>query len=92
MLYQIKRCSAPCVGKIKKEDYAELVNQAQAFLTGGSREIQNALIAEMQELSLQMHYEKARVIRDRIRALTQVQQQHDAEGAIGDADVVALAR
>src|SRR5271154_618633 len=66
MLYQIKRCSAPCVGKIKKADYDELVAQAQAFLSGKSRQIQEHLIAEMQALSLKMHFEKARVIRDRI--------------------------
>ena len=92
MLYQIKRCSAPCVGKIKKENYDALVGQAQAFLTGKSRDIQDALVAEMQELSLKMQYEKARVIRDRIRALAQVQQQHKSEASLGDADIIALAR
>ncbi len=64
MLYQIKRCSAPCVGKIAKEDYDRLVIQAQAFLSGKSRQIQDELIAEMQELSLKMNYEKAVTIRD----------------------------
>jgi len=93
MLYQIKRCSAPCVGKIKRDDYDALVSQAQAFLSGKSRQIQEELIAEMQDLSLKMHYEKARVIRDRIRALTQVQQQHGLSAVnIGDADIIALAR
>ncbi len=93
MLYQIKRCSAPCVNKIKKEDYDVLVAQATAFLSGRSRQIQDQLIAEMQELSLKMHYEKASAIRDRIKALTQVQQQNGiAMAAIGDADVIVLAR
>ncbi len=91
--YQIKRCSAPCVGKISKEDYAELAAQAQAFLAGKSRQIQDELLAQMQSLSLKMHFEKASVIRDRLRALTSVQQQHGlSAAAIGDADVIVLAR
>lgn len=93
MLYQIKRCSAPCVDKIKKEEYDVLLSQAAAFLSGKSRLIQEQLIAQMQELSLKMHYEKASIIRDRIKALTQVQQQNGiAMAAIGDADVIVLAR
>lgn len=91
--YQIKRCSAPCVGKINPDDYGDLVSQAQAFLVGKTRQIQDQLVAEMQALSLKMHYEKARIVRDRIRALTHVQQQHGITHAIsGDADVIALAR
>ena len=93
MLYQIKRCSAPCVGKISEGDYKTLVDQAWKFLSGKSREIQQALVAQMQDLSFKMHYEKARIIRDRIRALTQVQQQNKLESTLlGDADVIALAR
>ncbi|NBO18187.1 MAG: excinuclease ABC subunit UvrC [Proteobacteria bacterium] len=93
MLYQIKRCSAPCVNKISQEDYARLSAQAEGFLSGKSRQIQDALVAEMQELSLKMQYEKARVLRDRIRALTQVQQQSSlGNPALGDADVIAMAR
>ena len=93
MLYQIKRCSAPCVGKIKKEDYDVLAVQAMAFLSGKSRQIQEQLVAQMQELSLKMHFEKASVIRDRIKALTQVQQQNGVTAtALGDADVIVLAR
>lgn len=93
MLYQIKRCSGPCVGKIRKDDYGKLSAQAEAFLSGRSRQIQDELVAEMQQLSLKMHYEKASVIRDRIRALTQVQQQSGLSvAAIGDADIIALSR
>jgi len=93
MLYQIKRCSAPCVNKISPEDYQTLVDQAQAFLSGKSQQIRDRLVTEMQELSLKMDYEKARLIRDRIRALTLVQQQHAlASPSIGDADIIALAR
>jgi len=90
--YQIKRCSAPCVNKISREEYGKLVTQAEDFLSGKSREIQDALIAEMQELSFKMHYEKARVVRDRLKALAQVQQQGMATSVVGDADIIALAR
>ena len=91
--YQIKRCSAPCVNKIGKEDYAKLTGQAMAFLSGKSKQIQEELIEQMQDLSHKMQYEKAQVIRDRIRALAAVQQQHGISGEnIGDADIIALAR
>ena len=91
--YQIKRCSAPCVAKIGKEEYAGLVDQAQRFLTGKNRQLQDEMTAEMQTLSLKMEFEKASVIRDRIRALTQVQQQHRMDSpSLVDADLFALAR
>jgi excinuclease ABC subunit C len=91
--YQIKRCSAPCVRKISPQDYAGLVSQAQDFLSGKSRQIQQQLLAQMQQLSLAMRYEEAGHLRDRIRALTATQDQHALEmAAIGDADVIAMAR
>lgn len=91
--YQIKRCCAPCVGRVSKEDYAALVEQAEAFLSGKSREVQEALTKQMLVYSEAQDYEKAAACRDRIRALTQVQQEQglSAQG-IADADVVALAR
>jgi excinuclease ABC subunit C len=89
--HQIKRCSAPCVRKISKEDYAKLVLQGEEFLSGKSQNLQNELIAEMQELSFQMKYEKATVVRDRLKALAQIAQQGTTT-AVGDADIVALAR
>jgi excinuclease ABC subunit C len=93
MLYQIKRCAGPCVKKISEEDYKQLSDQAATFLSGKSRQIQDALVVEMQDLSLKMQYEKARVLRDRIRALTHVQAANTmSSGAVGDADVIALAR
>ena len=93
MLYQIKRCSGPCVNKISTEDYKQLSDQAEAFLSGKSRQIQESLVLEMQELSLKMQYEKARILRDRIKALTHVQQGTGmSSAAVGDADVIALAR
>ncbi len=91
--YQIKRCSAPCVGKISEADYAALAKQAEAFLKGKSQAVQQELTAQMQELSLKMLFEKASVIRDRIKALNQIQQgQAIAAQGLGDADVVAVAR
>jgi excinuclease ABC subunit C len=91
--YQIKRCSAPCVDYISKEDYAELNRQAYDFLAGKSRQIQEELLQEMQEASTEQDYEKASIIRDRIRCLTQVQQQSKlSSGAVEDADLIALAK
>ncbi|MGE0753705.1 MAG: excinuclease ABC subunit UvrC [Alphaproteobacteria bacterium] len=90
--YQIKRCSAPCVNKISEEDYADLVSQAQAFLSGRNQEVREHLVGQMQAYSLKLQYEKARIIRDRIRAITQVQQQNMMDIPIGDADVLVVVR
>lgn len=88
--YQIKRCSAPCVGKISQEDYAGLIRQAKDFLSGRSREVQEAITREMQRCSEAMDYEKAAACRDRIKALTQVQvEQASGISASTDADVIA---
>ncbi len=89
LLYQIKRCSAPCVGRISEEDYAALVAQAKAFLGGAGLRIQRQLAAEMEAASAALDFERAAMLRDRIRGLTQVQ----GHGAInpeslGDADVI----
>lgn len=91
--YQIKRCSAPCVGRIDEADYAALVKEAEAFLAGKSREVQEELTAQMLAHSERHEYEQAAQCRDRIRALTQVQQEQglSAQGIV-DADVVALHR
>jgi len=91
--YQIKRCSAPCVDYISKAEYAELVLQAQDFLYGKNREIQEQLTKQMQSLSEQMEYEKAAVLRDRIAALTRIQhEQNMISASLPDADIIALAR
>jgi excinuclease ABC subunit C len=91
LLYQIKRCSAPCVGYIGQEDYAALVEDAVLFLTGKSTRVQEQLAAAMAEASRAMEFERAAAIRDRIRALTNVQanQGINPEG-VEEADVVAL--
>ena len=90
LLFQIKRCSAPCVGRIGQEDYAKLVEEAEEFLSGRSHEVQIELGRRMQDASAALDYETAALFRDRIRALTQVQARQDinVEG-VGDADIIA---
>lgn len=91
--YQIKRCSAPCVGYVAPEAYNEQLSKARAFLNGGARDIQRALTDEMQAASAAQEYEKAGQLRDRIRALTQVQQEQGLRvDGLQDADAIALAR
>jgi excinuclease ABC subunit C len=92
LLHQIKRCSAPCVDRISKEDYAELVADAKAFLGGKSTQVQTKLGAQMQAAAETMDFELAAVLRDRLKALTFIQgtQAINAEG-VGDADIFALA-
>ncbi|MCJ7420321.1 excinuclease ABC subunit UvrC [Sphingomicrobium astaxanthinifaciens] len=92
LLYQIKRCSAPCVGRISEEDYAELVEDAKLFLAGKSTGVQKKLGQAMAEAAEKQDYELAAIYRDRLRALTYIQgsQTVHAEG-LGDADVFALA-
>jgi excinuclease ABC subunit C len=91
LLYQIKRCSAPCVGHISETDYAASVADAAEFLAGKTSRIQETLATEMAEAAEAMEYERAAGLRDRIRALTQVQ---TAQGinprGVADADVIAL--
>ncbi len=89
LMYQIKRCAAPCVGHIGEADYGELVGQTQDFLTGRSHGMQQRLAGAMQASSDRQDYESAAVYRDRIRALTQIQSRQDInlEG-LDDADVV----
>jgi excinuclease ABC subunit C len=89
--YQIKRCTAPCVGKIGPEEYAAQVRDARLYLSGRSTGIQEKLAAEMAAASEAMAYERAAALRDRIKALTQVQ---TAQGinprTVTEADIVAL--
>ena len=88
--YQIKRCTAPCVGRIGADDYRALVDEARAFLAGKSRQVQERLAARMAAASDALDFEAAAVYRDRIRALTQIQASQDINVAsVGEADVVA---
>ncbi|MHA7819001.1 MAG: excinuclease ABC subunit UvrC [Erythrobacter sp.] len=92
LLYQIKRCSAPCVGRISEEDYAGLVDQAKDFLAGKSGKVQADLEAQMAQAAQDLDFETAAILRDRLRAATFIQgsQAINASG-VGDADVFALA-
>jgi len=92
LLYQIRRCSAPCVGRIGESDYAELVKDAKAFLAGRSTGVQERLGRLMGAAAEKQDYELAAVYRDRLRALTYIQgsQTVHSEG-LGDADIFALA-
>ena len=91
LLYQIKRCSAPCVGRIDALEYGALVEEARAFLTGHSHAIQKTLVERMEAASAAMEYEQAALFRDRIRAMSHVQLHQDVNPLeLGDADVVAL--
>ncbi len=89
--YQIKRCSAPCVEKISREGYATLVADATRFLEGKTTSVQADLARAMTEASAAMEFERAAALRDRIKALTQVQQtQAINPQGVAEADVVAL--
>ncbi|MDJ0823438.1 MAG: excinuclease ABC subunit UvrC, partial [Paracoccaceae bacterium] len=91
LLYQIKRCSAPCVGKISETDYAATVRDAARFLSGRSTQIQEQLASQMQDASEAMEFERAAALRDRIRALTQVQSTQGINPrGVTEADVIAL--
>ncbi len=91
LLYQIKRCSAPCVGHIDTESYAKLVSDAERFLQGKTTNIQAELAEQMTVASAALEFERAAAIRDRIRSLTQVQQSQGINPrSVADADVIAL--
>ena len=93
LLFQIKRCSAPCVGRIDPTGYAELVADAKRFLSGKATDVQAKLGTQMTAAAEAMDFELAAVLRDRLKALTFIQgsQFINAEG-VGDADIFALAR
>jgi excinuclease ABC subunit C len=89
--YQIKRCSGPCCGMVSKEDYALSVKEAENFLQGRTKGIQEALAAQMQAASDEMLFERAAALRDRIKALTQVQSSQGINPQnTAEADVIAL--
>jgi len=90
LLYQIKRCSAPCTGEIDAENYQKLVDEAVLFLNGQSRAMQETLSAQMEEAAGNLDFEKAALLRDRIRALTNVQSHQGINPAsVDEADVFA---
>ena len=91
ILYQIKRCSAPCVQHISEKDYKSTVNDAIDFISGKSRRIQKNLSKEMEKASKDLDYEKAAIARDRIKALTQIQtSQKINQTNLNEADVISI--
>tara|TARA_R110000787_G_scaffold8592_27_gene29189 strand:+ start:7139 stop:9013 length:1875 start_codon:yes stop_codon:yes gene_type:complete len=92
MLHQIKRCSAPCVGLISKEDYTELADEAADFLRGKGADLQKRLATEMDEAAEAMEFETAARLRDRIRALAHVRATQDVNpDGLEEADIFAIA-
>jgi len=91
LLHQIKRCSAPCVGRISEAEYGASVGHARAFLAGGSQKIQRHFARLMQDASDAEEYEQAAGYRDRIKALTRIQAHQDINlKGVGDADVIGV--
>ena len=90
LLYQIKRCAAPCVGKISLPEYSKLVTSAHEFLSGRSYKIKDNLTTQMQQASAGQDYEKAAIFRDRLKSLAAVQSRQDInQGTVDNADVIA---
>lgn len=93
LLYQIKRCSAPCVGYIKPEDYTELVNEAEGFLSGKSQAVKADLARMMEEASGNLDFERAAIFRDRIQAMSFVSASQGINPqTVDEADVFGLAQ
>lgn len=87
--YQIRRCTAPCVDRIKPDEYTDIVNEARQFLSGHSRNTQKILLKRMQIASDSLEFEAAAIYRDRIQALTQIQARQDVNlPSLGEADVI----
>ena len=90
ILYQIKRCSAPCVEYVDHNSYKKLVDNSIKFLSGKTRNIQKDLSKQMDAASNELDYEKAAVLRDRIKALTQIQSSQNVNATnLPEADVIA---
>jgi excinuclease ABC subunit C len=91
LLFQIKRCAAPCVDRISQADYAALVAEAKQFLSGETPSIQKRLATEMEAAAADLQFERAAALRDRIRGLTHIQGKDRVNlDGMGDADVIAL--
>ena len=90
ILYQIKRCSAPCMGYVDPKSYKKLVDNSIKFISGKTRNIQKDLSKQMEAASNELDYEKAAVLRDRIKALTQIQSSQNVNATnLPEADVIA---
>ena len=93
LLYQIKRCAAPCVDKIGADDYARLVKETRDYLDGRNSQVQSALAEEMEAAAEALEFERAAALRDRIRALTAIQAHQGVNPrGLAEADVFAIAQ
>ncbi len=91
LLFQIKRCAAPCVGRVSEAEYAELVAQAKSFLAGKSSIVQRDLAEAMEAAAGRLEFERAAALRDRLRGLAHIQGSDVVNPAsLTDADVIAL--
>lgn len=91
LLFQIKRCAAPCTARVSECDYQKLVDDARAFLAGKSTRIQQNLAASMQSASDGLDFEEAARLRDRLKALTTIQAHQNINAtSVGDADIIAI--
>jgi len=90
--YQIRRCTAPCVGRVSREDYAAQVDDATLFLQGKNQKVMTRLIARMERAAKAQVYESAAMFRDQINALKQMQAQQFVAAGRGDIDFIALAQ
>ena len=91
LLHQIKRCAGPCTGEVSEEEYARLVKEAKAFLSGKSNDMQNSLAKQMQEASAELDFERAAIYRDRLSALSHVQSHQGINPkSVTEADVFAV--
>ena len=89
--YQIKRCTAPCVGRIDQPEYGAIVDEVRGFLGGRNREVQQALSQRMEQASVGLEFERAAVLRDRIRALAHIQSHQSITlPSIDEADIFAV--
>lgn len=87
--YQIKRCTAPCVNLVSKDEYSNEVKHVMLFLDGKSHELVNQLAREMQTASEQLQYERAARLRDQIASLRRIQEKQYVSGQDGNFDVIA---
>ena len=90
--YQIRRCTAPCVGLVSQEDYSEQAKDAMLFLQGKNQKVLTRMISRMEQASLELEYESAAMFRDQINTLKQMQAQQFVSGSQADIDFIALAQ
>ncbi|MET0045832.1 MAG: excinuclease ABC subunit UvrC, partial [Candidatus Thiodiazotropha sp. 6PLUC3] len=90
--YQIKRCSAPCVGLVSEQEYDQDVEHAIMFLEGKTNQVVDALVTRMEEASQKLEFEQAARYRDQIKSLRRIQERQYVSGESGDLDIVAIAK